>query len=368
MIHNLFNICGSITESMKINNQIINNESPAYFIADIAANHDGDIDRAKKLIDLAKESGADCVKFQHFNADTIVSDLGFRTIPKRYLSHQATWKKSVYQIYKDASVPLEWTPVLKEYCDSNNIEFMTTPYDIDYLDYLNQYLNAFKIGSGDITWHEFLDKISSYQKPVILSTGASNIDEVVAAVELVSQKAKDIVVMQCNTNYTADVENFKYVNLNVLLTYKKLFPDALLGLSDHTFGSTTVLGAVSLGAKFIEKHFTDDNSRDGPDHKFSMNPETWKEMVLRTRELEYSLGTGSKKVEENELETVVLQRRCLRAAKDIKARTTITEECIAVLRPAPLDSIYPKHKPDLFSKILINDLKKGDYFKWEYLI
>lgn len=353
---------------MRINQRIINKESPTYFIADIAANHDGDINRAKKLIDLAKQAGADCVKFQHFNAETIVSDLGFRTISKEYLSHQANWSKSVYQTYKDASVPLEWTPLLKEYSDDVGVEFMTTPYDMAYLDYLNNYLNAFKIGSGDITWHEFLEKVSSYKKPVLLATGASNLKEVIDAVEIVSEKVKDVVLMQCNTNYTANGENFKYINLNVLSTYKKLFPEIILGLSDHTFGSTTVLGAVALGAKVIEKHFTDDNNRSGPDHKFSMNPETWKEMVIRVRELEFALGNGSKKVEENELETVVLQRRCLRAARDISAGSKITEEGISVLRPAPLDSIYPKYKSDLFGKTLVNDLKKGDYFKWEYLV
>ena len=125
--------------------------------------------------------------------------------------------------------------------------------------------------------------------------------------------------MQCNTNYTGSIENFKYINLNVLKTYASLFPDTILGLSDHTPGHETVLGAVALGARAIEKHFTDDTSRPGPDHPFSMDPKTWKSMVDSTRILESSLGSSIKKVEENEQETIILQRRAMRLIKPIKS-------------------------------------------------
>ena len=132
--------------------------------------------------------------------------------------------------------------------------------------------------------------------------------------------------MQCNTNYTASLENFKYINLNVLKTFKKLYPDLILGLSDHTPGHSTVLGAVALGAKIIEKHFTDENEREGPDHKFSMNPHSWKEMVARTRELENALGGEIKKVEANEYETVILQRRAIRASSDLLSGATLEKK------------------------------------------
>src|SRR5207302_261852 len=150
-----------------------------------------------------------------------------------------------------------------------------------------------------------------------------------------------LVLMQCNTNYTVSLENFKHVHLNVLKTFKTLFPDAVLGLSDHTLGHATVLGAVALGARAIEKHLTDDNSREGPDHPFSMTPVMWRDMVDRTRELELALGGTIKRVEVNEEQTVVLQRRCIRAVRPLAAGSILDREMLTVLRPAPLDGIFP---------------------------
>ena len=130
--------------------------------------------------------------------------------------------------------------------------------------------------------------------------------------------------MQCNTNYTGSLENFSHINLNVLKTYASMWPDVVLGLSDHTPGHATVLGAVALGARAVEKHLTDDRNREGPDHRFSMDPSGWRDMVDRTRELERALGSGDKRVAGNERETVVIQRRCLRAARDIAAGEIIS--------------------------------------------
>jgi N-acetylneuraminate synthase len=175
------------------------------------------------------------------------------------------------------------------------------------VDKVDNFLSAYKIGSGDITWLGIVDYIASKNKPVLLATGASTIDEVDIAMSTLLNHTKDIVLMQCNTNYTASLENFKYINLNVLKEYSRRYPDTILGLSDHTPGHATVLGAVALGARVIEKHFTDDTTREGPDHKFSMDSDTWRDMVDRTRELENSLGVDIKKVEDNEMETVILQ-------------------------------------------------------------
>ena len=152
----------------------------------------------------------------------------------------------------------------------------------------------------------------------------------------------DIVLMQCNTNYTGDIENLNYVNLNVLKQFSGRYPDAILGLSDHTPGHVTVLGAVALGARVIEKHFTDDITRTGPDHGFSLDPAAWRAMVDDTRRLEAALGDGIKGVEKNELKTAVLQRRCIRAARDLDAGTRLAREDLEVLRPAPADAI-PAH-------------------------
>ena len=189
-------------------------------------------------------------------------------------------------------------------------------------------------------------------------------DEVNIAMNELFKHTEDIVLMQCNTNYTASIENFKYINLNVLNEYKRSFPNTILGLSDHTPGHSTVLGAVALGARVIEKHFTDDNSREGPDHKFSMNYATWNEMVERTRELENSLGKEIKKIEDNEKETLVLQRRAIRVKKPLEAGHILKEEDLDFLRPCPKDAIAPYNYEEVINKKLILNLKRGAYIKW----
>ena len=179
------------------------------------------------------------------------------------------------------------------------------------------------------------------------------------------KRNSEIILMQCNTNYTASLENFKYINLNVLKEYRRKFPDIILGLSDHTPGHSTVLGAVSLGARAIEKHFTDDINREGPDHKFSMNFKTWKEMVDRTRELELSLGSEIKKVEDNEKETVIVQRRSIRAKKNLVIGHVITENDLEFLRPCPLDAIQPYEYKKLIGRKISTNIKSGEYLKWK---
>jgi len=332
-----------------------------YFIADISANHDGDFNRAKQLCLLAKNSGADAAKFQHFKAETIVSDQGFKNLGQRK-SHQSKWEKSVYKVYEDASVPIDWTPLLKKYCDEIELDFFTTPYDLSYVDELDRYVNMYKIGSGDITWHEILKKVASKGKKVLLATGASEIEEVQRAMDLLLKYNIPVVLMQCNTNYTANEENFKYINLNVLKTFAVMYPNVELGLSDHTLGDETVLGAVALGANYIEKHFTDDNNRIGPDHPFSMNPKTWREMVDRTRRLEKSLGTSIKKIEGNEKETQILQRRSIRLKTNKKIGEIINEEDIYYVRPCPTDAL-PIHINPIGKTLIYSDLAENDYLR-----
>ncbi|OQA90018.1 MAG: N,N'-diacetyllegionaminic acid synthase [bacterium ADurb.Bin236] len=336
---------------------------PVFFIADIAANHDGDLSRAEDLIGLAAEAGADAAKFQHFAAETIVSDYGFRNLGSQQ-SHQASWSKSVFEVYKDASLPDNWTPALKRACDDAGIAFFTSPYSFELVDAVNEYVEIFKIGSGDITWLEIIRHICGKGKPVLLATGASSIDEVSAAVDAMLEITPMIGIMQCNTNYVASPEQFKHVNLNVLKTYAKMWPDAVLGLSDHTLGCAATLGAVALGAKVIEKHFTDDRERIGPDHSFSMTPRDWREMVERTRELEAALGSSEKKVEENESRTFVLQRRALRAAVDIPQGGSFTRDNLVALRPCPEDALPPGKLEDILSRTARKDIPAGAHISW----
>ena len=338
---------------------------PTYFIADIAANHDGDISRAKKLIELAKESGADAVKFQHHDVTKYVSDYGFKKLGGKF-SHQSKWDKTIFEVYKDAEVPKSWTEELRALCEKIDIDFFSTPYDLDMVDHLKDVVPAFKIGSGDVTWEAMLEKIAKTEKPVLFASGAANLGEVIRAVEVLTNLNDQVLLMQCNTNYTASIENFKYINLNVLNTYKLLFPDLTLGLSDHTPGHVTVLGAVTLGAKAIEKHFTDDITRKGPDHAFSMDPKTWKEMVEATRLLEQSLGSEIKKVEDNEKDTLVLQRRAIRVTKDINSGEVLPFENVQFQRPCPADAIHPNDIKKIINKKLIKNIVNGDYVRLEH--
>lgn len=340
-------------------------DHPTYFIADIAANHDGDLERAKDLIHLAAEAGADVAKFQHFQAETIVSDTGFSTLSKDQMSHQAGWKKSVFEIYKDASVNPDWTPILKETCDKAGIVFFTTPYSADLVDHVDAYVPAYKIGSGDITWPQQIAYIAAKGKPTILAAGAATMDDVARGVDACLAVNPDTILLQCNTNYTGSLENFRHVQLNVLKAFQAMYPSMILGLSDHTPGHAAVLGAVALGGRVIEKHFTDDNSREGPDHKFALNPKTWRDMVDRTRELELALGTGVKKIEDNETDTVVIQRRGVRAAHDLDPGRIVAAADIVALRPCPPDGIAPYRMDELVGRQLRHAVKAGAHLRWE---
>ncbi len=348
------------SSELVIDGRHIGEKYPTYFIADIAANHDGNLERAKELIYKAKEAGADAAKFQHFRAENIVSDVGFKSLGNRQ-SHQASWHKSVVEVYRDASVSTDWTEALKATCDKVDITFFTSPYDFNLVDHIDPFVPAYKIGSGDITWIEMIERIASKQKPYILASGASTTDDVVRAVNAALVINPQLALLQCNTNYTGNIENLRYVQLNVLKTYRSMYPSMILGLSDHTPGHATVLGAVALGARIIEKHFTDDSRRIGPDHKFSMDPMSWRDMVDRTRELEAALGSGLKKIEDNELQTVILQRRALRLVCDLPAGHLLTREDLTVLRPAPVGSLLPYEIGEVLGRTLRVAKSRGQH-------
>jgi N-acetylneuraminate synthase len=348
---------------IRIGNKTIGQGHPTYFIADIAANHDGDLERAKTLIGLAKQAGADAAKFQNFSAPKIVSDYGFKHMNSQ-VSHQATWKKSVFEVYQGASISSDWTPILKDVCDEFGIEYLTSPYDYEAIEHVAPFVPAFKVGSGEIDWIEALEHMASKGKPMIVATGAADIADVQRAVHAVLRLNRELVLMQCNTNYTASLENYDHIHLNVLKTYASMFPDVILGLSDHTPGNATVLGAVTLGARVIERHFTDDNNRDGPDHKFALDPDAWAHMVEETRQLERALGSADKFIAANEQDTKVVQRRCLRAARDIAAGEVLDRQMIDVLRPATPGAIKPHELENVVGTRTIRAIAAGQELRW----
>lgn len=347
----------------QIGTRTIGLNHPTYFIADIAANHDGDLERAKLLIRLAKEAGADAAKFQNFRAPEIVSDYGFTHMGGQ-VSHQASWKKSVFQVYQEASIPFEWTLTLLEECKEVGIDYFSSPYDFEAIDWLDPYVEMYKAGSGEIDWLEALERMASKGKPLFIATGASTIGEVQQAVRAILKINPQLVLMQCNTNYTASPNNYDHLHLNVLKTYASMFPDVILGLSDHTHAVAPVVGAVALGARVIERHFTDSNDREGPDHKFAMNPDNWAKMVEETRLLERALGSPDKFIAANEVQTAVVQRRCLRAAREIRAGEVFTREMIAVLRPASPGAIKPSEIENVLGTRALEDIPMGKELRW----
>lgn len=333
-----------------------------YIIAEIGSNFDGSKERAKKLIELAAECGADAVKFQAFNAETIVSEYGFDGLQ---VGFQSDWDKSVYDTYKDAELPREWLADLCNYATQQGVDFLCTPYDkaaVRQLATLD--IPAFKIGSGDITWHMLLELVAQQGKPIILATGASTLGEIEAAIETIERTGNnDLILLQCVTNYPSE---FASANIRAMSAMAETF-NVPVGYSDHTPGHTVPLGAVSRGACIIEKHFTDDKSRTGPDHKFALNPAEFERMVTEIRNLNDALGSPRKRVYEEENTTVVLQRRCLRTTRNIEPGDEISDEDLTALRPAPADALSPKYKEQVIGRTATVEIPEGDSVTWEKL-
>lgn len=345
---------------IRIGDRWVGEGEPTYIIAEIGSNFDGSLERAKMLIDLAKECGADAAKFQCFTAPKIVSKEAFDLIK---VGFQSKWKKSVYEVYQNAEFPRDWHKELFQYANGKGIHFLSAPYDFEAVDIINDLgVPVLKIGSGDIIWHEILRYIARKGKPVILGTGASTIAEVEEAVRVVRHAGNnEIVLLQCVTNYPS---SFKSANIRAMKTMGEIF-DTLVGYSDHTPGSIVPLGAVSLGACVIEKHFTDDKTRPGPDHPFAMDGKDFKEMVDNIRTLEKALGSSVKDLYEEERETVIIQRRCLRASRDIAHGERVTKDMISVLRPSDNEGLVPKYQDIIIGRETKEDMKKGDAFTWK---
>lgn len=349
----------------RIGSRMVGDNHPTFFIAEISANHDGDLQRAIDLIHLAKESGADCAKFQHFQANQIVSKVGFAQVGK--LSHQAGWKEEPYDAFARLSLPHRWTARLAAVCAEVGLEFMSSPYDIGAVEHLNAYVPAYKIGSGDINYPAMLHAIASKGKPVLLGTGASTITEVDYAVERLQDFGVPVCLLQCNTNYTNSLDNYKNIALRVLHQYRLAYSGVILGLSDHTQMLAPVIGAVTLGARVIERHFTDDTSRPGPDHAFAMDGPAFRRMVDEVRCLEQALQARPwKEVMPNERETVILQRRALRAARDLAPGVTLRGDDIVALRPAPEGCYTPMDLSRLIGRRMREHIGAGEHFIEEH--
>lgn len=348
-------------ETINFGNRLVGKDQPALVIADIGANFDGSLEKAKRLALAAKQAGADVVKIQSFLAEKIVSGKGFSSMKLKGV--HGSWGRPVDEVFREAEFKREWHKEFFAYGREIGIMATSAPYDFAAVDLMEQCgVDFYKIGSGDITWPEILKYIAEKNKPIILSTGASTLAEVNEAVEVIKSTGnKDLVLLQCITNYPSKIAS---ANLNVLKTYQQVF-GCIVGYSDHSPGDLVVLAAVALGAKVIEKHFTLNKKDAGPDHPHSMEPAEFVKMIERVRQLEKALGSGSKIVVEEEAETVIVQRRSLYAKIAMPKGAEIKKDMLIELRPAL--GILPKFKPMVVGKKAKRDIAAGEVVKWEDL-
>ena len=338
--------------------------NPIYFIAEIGGNHEGSLNRAIDLIKLAAESGATAVKFQHYTPEDLVNSDAISRIPPEFSPHKKSGNE-VLQILSKLSVPLEWTEKIFSTCQKFNVEFVTAPYDLKSIERLVDFVSCFKVGSGDLNWHEKLKILRNTNKHIILSTGAATFDEVEKAMQTLDGYHDNVSLLQCNSNYDSDLSAMSLTHLNVLQTYKKRWPKIKIGLSDHQKPLAPVLGAVANGATVIERHFSDDPSRVGADHRVALGPIEWSNMVRECNYLISAMGSYKKELQPNEKGTRITQRRGLWASKNLSKGHVIDRSDLLVLRPALPGTISPESINKLIGKRLLIDMKKLEAFNFQ---
>jgi N,N'-diacetyllegionaminate synthase len=315
-------------QQVQIGEKVIGEGLPVFVIAEIGVNHNGDLTMARKLIDVAVKAGADAVKFQTFQADQLAT----AEAPKADYQLQSTSAdESQLEMLRKLELSIDAHRELQDYCHQQGIIFLSTPFDENAADFLDELgVAAFKISSGDLTNSPLLQHVALKNRPIILSTGMADIDEVIEAVSTVrTSGCESVVLLHCVSNYPADPKD---VNLRAMQTMRSAF-DVPVGFSDHTNGIEVALAAVALGACVIEKHFTLDRTLPGPDHKASLEPDELQAMIAGIRTVESALGNGKKVPTAVEIETAKVARRSLIAARDIDAGSILKREMVVLKRP-----------------------------------
>jgi len=329
-----------------------------FIIAEAGVNHNGDINIAKKLVDMAKTCGADAIKFQTFKAEESTGTFAEKA---QYQKENDETKESQFDMIKKLELPFENFKEIKAYCGEKEIIFISTPDGFESLNYLiNLDIPFIKVGSSEITNPNFLVEIGKTGKPIILSTGMSSLGEVEKALEAIySTKNRNVRLMHCITDYPTEIEE---VNLKAMLTLKEAFKIPV-GLSDHTLGFEAAIAAVALGAEFIEKHITLDRDMKGPDHKASMPPDEFEQYVKYIRNTEKLLGDGIKRPTKKEKIIMNEARRSILASMDLKKGTIIEEDMLTYKRPGY--GIKPELAYILIGRELKRDLLKDEVIQWK---
>ena len=324
-----------------------------YIIAEAGDNHNGDFNTALKLVDVAKRAGADCVKFQTFVTEEIISKYAEMA---EYQKKNTGKEESQFEMVKRLELSFDEFRKIKEYCDRVGIQFLSTPFDVKSVDFLNELgVPFFKIPSGEITNYPYLIKIAHTGKPVVMSTGMCEPDEILAAINVLEKNGSgEITLLHCNTEYPTPLKD---VNLYAMRTMKKMFGKKV-GYSDHTKGIEVPVAAVALGACVIEKHFTLDKNMPGPDHKASLEPDELGRMVKNIRNIEIALGDGVKRVSESERKNIAIARKSIVARRNIQEGEILTEENLAVKRPGT--GINPMQWMEVLGTRAVRDFKEDE--------
>ena len=324
-----------------------------YIIAEAGDNHNGDFNTALKLVDVAKRVGADCVKFQTFVTEEIISKYAEMA---EYQKKNTGKEESQFEMVKRLELSFDEFRKIKEYCDRVGIQFLSTPFDLKSVDFLNELgVPFFKIPSGEITNYPYLIKIAHTGKPVVMSTGMCEPDEILAAINVLEKNGSgEITLLHCNTEYPTPLKD---VNLYAMRTMKKMFGKKV-GYSDHTKGIEVPVAAVALGACVIEKHFTLDKNMPGPDHKASLEPDELGRMVKNIRNIEIALGDGVKRVSESERKNIAIARKSIVARRNIQEGEILTEENLAVKRPGT--GINPMQWMEVLGTRAVRDFKEDE--------
>ncbi|OQA16772.1 MAG: Pseudaminic acid synthase [bacterium ADurb.Bin363] len=344
------------SRKITIKNREIGEGYPCYIIAEMSANHAGDLDRAIEIIHAAKESGADCIKIQTYTPDTMTINSN-----KEYFHINAgTWEgENLYNLYQKANTPWEWHGRLKEEADKLGIDFLSTPFDKTAVDFLEDIgVDFYKVASFEIVDIPLLKYIASKKKAIIVSTGMASLGEIEDAVEAIkSQGNNNFCLLKCSSAYPAIPEQ---MNLKTISHLKDTF-NVPVGLSDHSMGSVSAIMAVAMGASVIEKHLCISRKIKNPDSSFSMEPQEFKKMVDDVRSAEKTVGTVCYSISENE-RVSHSHRRSIFVVKDIKKGEVFSEENIKIIRPA--DGLEPKYFEQILNRRASEDIERGTPLKW----
>lgn len=345
---------------MKIGSLDINKDSPVFIIAELSANHNGSLENALETIKAAKRAGADCIKLQTYTADTITLDNHGDDFK---LKQGTIWDdKYLYDLYKEAYTPWEWHKQLFESAANEGLVCFSSPFDFTAVDLLEE-LNApaYKIASFEITDIPLIEYVASKGKPIIISTGIAENEDIELALDACKRMGNDnIALLKCTSSYPAPIEEANLIMIKDLADRYGV----VSGLSDHTMGSTAPIVATVMGAKIIEKHFILDRAIGGPDASFSMNEQEFTEMVRGVRDAERAIGKVDYSLTEKQLKGREFCRS-LYVVEDIKAGDEITLENVRSIRPG--FGAHPKHYKDILNKKVNRDLKKGDRFNLNFL-